>query len=93
MRVAVINENECVTLEIMESQFKAFNANEVAKQAFLNHINGSCKTEFDVADTELIDLTGKHLCKYCGEIVDGEYEDLLCEDCRMTFGHALYSEL
>jgi hypothetical protein len=93
MKVAVINEDEMVTLEIMESQFKAFNSNDVARQAFLNHINDSCKTEFRIGDTEIIDLAGKHLCQYCGEVVDGEYEDLLCEDCRMTFGHALYSEL
>lgn len=93
MKVAVTNENETVSLEITEDQFKSFNSNSVAKQAFLNHINASCDTEFRTGDTEIIDLTGKHLCKYCGEAVDGEYEDLLCEDCRMTFGHALYSEL
>lgn len=93
MKVAVTNENEVVSLEITESQFEAFNSNDVAKNAFLNHVNDSCKTEFSVGDTEIIDITGKHLCKYCGEVVDGEYEDLLCKDCRMTFGHALYSEL
>ena len=93
MKVAVMNESEIVTLEITDDQFKAFNSNGVAKQAFLNHINTSCDTKFRTGDTEIIDLTGKHLCKYCSEVVDGEYEDLLCEDCRMTFGHALYSEL
>ncbi len=35
----------------------------------------------------------KHLCKYCGEIAEGEYADLLCAECRELFGHALYSEL
>ncbi len=93
MKVAVTNENEVISLDITKSQFEAFNSNDVAKNAFLNHINDSCKTEFNVGDTEIIDLTGKHLCKYCGEVVDGDYEDLLCADCRMTFGHALYSEL
>lgn len=34
-----------------------------------------------------------HECKYCGEITNGADEDVLCEDCRMTFGHAFYSEL
>ena len=36
---------------------------------------------------------GKHRCKYCGEITEGEDEDLLCEECRYDFGHAFYSEL
>lgn len=93
MRVAVINERETVALETTEEQFEAFNSNDVAKQAFLNHLNASCDTEFETGDTEIIDLSGKHVCKYCGDIVDGDYEDLLCEDCRCIFGHALYSEL
>lgn len=36
---------------------------------------------------------GKHSCKYCGQIAEGTHSDLLCEDCRETFGHALFSEL
>lgn len=36
---------------------------------------------------------GKHSCKYCGEIAEGTHADLLCEDCRETFGHSLFSEL
>ena len=36
---------------------------------------------------------GKHACKYCGSITDGTHDDLLCEVCRETFGHALFSEL
>lgn len=36
---------------------------------------------------------GRHSCKYCGAIADGIFEDLLCEDCRQTFGHSLFSEL
>ena len=34
-----------------------------------------------------------HRCKYCNNIVPGKYDDLLCDDCRETFGHTLYSEL
>lgn len=34
-----------------------------------------------------------HICKYCSRIAEGSYEDLLCTDCRYTFGHSLYSEL
>ena len=36
---------------------------------------------------------GSHVCKYCGEIAEGTYADLLCKDCRETFGHTMYSEL
>ena len=34
-----------------------------------------------------------HICKYCHSVAPGTYEDLLCDDCREIFGHALYSEL
>ena len=50
------------------------------------------ETHTDQMD-EALDITGKHLCKYCGDIVEGEYEDILCEDCKETFGHSLFSEL
>ena len=36
---------------------------------------------------------GSHICKYCGDIAEGTYKDLLCSDCRETFGHSLFSEL
>jgi len=36
---------------------------------------------------------GKHVCKYCGGLAEGTFEDLLCGECRETFGHSLYSEL
>ena len=32
-------------------------------------------------------------CKYCGEPHKTECEDLLCPECRETFGHTFYSEL
>ncbi len=34
-----------------------------------------------------------HKCLYCGGEAEGDYEDLLCAECRELFGHALYSEL
>ena len=34
-----------------------------------------------------------HYCKYCGELVLGDNEDLLCQECRELFGHSFYSEL
>ena len=42
---------------------------------------------------EVYDANTHHLCKYCGDIAEGDYEDLLCNDCYELFGHALYSEL
>lgn len=50
--------------------------------AFLN------KKVLNVADANT-----HHICKYCGNIVQGTDEDVLCPDCRMTFGHTFYSEL
>lgn len=32
-------------------------------------------------------------CKYCGRPNNSMDEDILCEDCRETFGHTFYSEL
>lgn len=34
-----------------------------------------------------------HRCKYCQGIADGKQSDLLCDNCRDTFGHTYYSEL
>lgn len=42
---------------------------------------------------KIVDASTHHLCKYCGGIAEGNYEDLLCAECRYDFGHALYSEL
>lgn len=49
------------------------------------------------ADKEIItnvyDGNTHHICKYCGGVTKGIDDDILCEDCRDTFGHAFYSEL
>ena len=42
---------------------------------------------------DVADANTHHICKYCGDIAKGTDEDVLCTDCRMTFGHAFYSEL
>lgn len=42
---------------------------------------------------KFVDASTHHLCKYCGGIAEGNYEDLLCEECRDCFGHTMYSEL
>jgi len=36
---------------------------------------------------------GKHPCPYCGNIAEGTFKDLLCQECRETFGHSLITEL
>ena len=43
--------------------------------------------------SKMVPAKGHHRCKYCDDITIGETEDILCEDCRMVFGHTLYSEL
>ena len=42
---------------------------------------------------DVADANTNHICQYCGEIVKGTDEDVLCQDCRYTFGHVFYSEL
>lgn len=42
---------------------------------------------------KIVDASTHHLCKYCGGIAEGTYEDLLCAECRYDFGHTMYSEL
>lgn len=45
-------------------------------------------------DTKKVTLpSGQHICQYCGELTDGENEDLLCPACRELFGHTMYSGL
>lgn len=47
-------------------------------------------------DKKVLDVTDAnthHICKYCGNIAEGTYEEVLCEECRDTFGHAFYYEL
>ena len=65
---------------------------EFSKEKFIELIQQTTmfKNEkvLDVADANT-----HHICQYCGEIAKGTDEDVLCQDCRMTFGHAFYSEL
>ena len=42
---------------------------------------------------DVADANAHHICQYCGEVVKGTDEDVLCQECRYTFGHAFYSEL
>lgn len=93
MRVAIMDEEYVYTFDIKDDVAKAAMVNDIAKQKLLEIINKKCDISFRLEDTKIIDLTGKHLCQYCGEVVDGLDEDRLCADCRYTFGHAFYSEL
>ena len=65
---------------------------EFSKEKYINLLQRTdmFKNEkiLDVADANT-----HHICKYCGDIAQGTDEDVLCQDCRMTFGHAFYSEL
>lgn len=42
---------------------------------------------------DVVDGNTHHICKYCGGIARGIDADVLCDECRMDFGHAFYSEL
>ena len=42
---------------------------------------------------KIVPKKGNTLCKYCGAISEGPDVNLLCEDCRMYFGHTFYYEL
>lgn len=42
---------------------------------------------------KLDDDTNYHECEYCGNIAHGMDEDILCDECIMTFKHIRYSEL
>lgn len=42
---------------------------------------------------EAVPVAGHHLCKYCHGIAEGTDEDILCDECRETFGHTFYFEL
>lgn len=83
MKVAMISETKVITMEVHRKK-----DNDLPE--ILNDWNKKNPKE---QMNEIHDLKGKHLCKYCGDIAEGEYEDLLCKSCRETFGHSLYSEL
>lgn len=67
-------------------------ARDFHKEKFINLIQKSD----DFKDHKVIDVADAnthHICKYCGDIAEGTDENVLCADCRMTFGHAFYYEL
>ena len=93
MKIAIRNNHYLTMIEVNEKtgDMMLKNPNYVAN--ILEDLNKQDGTDYIVTETEIINITGKHLCQYCGEIVEGEYEDLLCDECKEIFGHSLYSEL
>ena len=93
MKIVVRNSHYSTMLEVNEKTGDMLLKNPNYTASILEDLNKQDGTDYIITDTEIINITGKHICQYCGEVVEGEYEDLLCEDCRMLFGHSLYSEL
>lgn len=83
MKVALFSETKIVTMEVEGKSDKDLT------DILTDWNKNNSKEQMN----EIHNLKGKHLCKYCGELAQGEYEDLLCKDCRETFGHSFYSEL
>lgn len=56
-----------------------------------------CKTFIHGTGDGYLDIIatkdGVRLCKYCGKEHETHDENLLCSDCRETFGHTFYTEL
>lgn len=47
----------------------------------------------DEIEGYVIAKKNEHFCEYCGELTHGSDEEVLCDECRMTFGHTYYNEL
>lgn len=55
-----------------------------------------CRKAFEDEGIKVVKIgtaSNHHRCKYCGGIANGKEKDILCDDCRMMFGHTFYSEL
>ena len=93
MKILVRNNHYATAFEVNEKTGDMLLKNPKYASAILESINKEHNTDFTVDNSTLINITSKHICKYCGNIVEGEYEDLLCDECREIFGHSLYSDL
>jgi hypothetical protein len=62
------------------------------KNSTQEDINSYCKTN-NYKVNKIANTNNSHICKYCKGIAEGKEKDLLCKECRETFGHYLYSEL
>lgn len=82
--IVVTEEFSCVVLLEKEWDFP--------KEKFINLVQQAN----DFKDHKVVDVADgntHHICKYCGDIAKGIDEDVLCDECRMIFGHTFYSEL
>ena len=94
MKILVRNKHYATNFEVNEKTGDMLLKNPLYADSILKDLNRQDGTDYNISDTEIINLTNKHLCPYCRiDIVEGENEDVLCEECRMLFGHSLYSEL
>jgi rubrerythrin len=93
MEILLRNDKWEFSFKVNEKTGDMLLKNPKYASAILESINKEHNTDFTVDNSTLTNITGKHICKYCGNIVEGEYEDLLCDECREIFGHSLYSEL
>lgn len=93
MKIVIRNNHYSTMIEVNEKTRDMLLKNPNYAASILEDLNKQDGTDYVITETEIIDITGKHICKYCGEIAEGEYEELLCDECREIFGHSLYSEL
>lgn len=83
------------TVTIQGRQFELYGINPRAKSqpCLIRDVknDGHYKCSLEVYNK----AAGKdgHKCKYCGSWVKGNNPDELCDDCKETFGHSLYTEL
>ena len=84
-KIIVVTENfSCVVPLGKEFDFP--------KEKFINLVQQADKLKNEKV-LDVADANTHHICKYCGDIAKGTDEDVLCQECRYTFGHAFYSEL
>lgn len=94
MKILVRNKHYTTNFEVNEKTGDMLLKNPKYASSILEELNRQDGTDYNILDTEIINLTNKHFCPYCRtNIVEGDYEDLLCSECREIFGHSLYNEL
>lgn len=93
MNLLVRDLDKDVRLGVPEEYGRAVLDKKYTMSEFLNFVNKVSKTDFTPETTEVIDLTGKHTCRYCGSVVTGTDEDILCDECYELFGHRRFSDL
>lgn len=93
MKILVRNNHYSTAFVVNEKTGDMLLKNPNYAASILEALNKQDGTDYIITETEILNLTGKHICQYCGNVVEGDYEDLLCDECREIFGHSLYSEL